>query len=72
MTQNNFNLDFAASATLTAKTVEQIVRAAVEEQTGRKVKSVRFKSTTQTDLFDRNIGTVFNGCEVIFNTDTNL
>lgn len=65
-----YNFDFAVSATIDAKTVEEMVKRVVETQTGRKVKSVSFKHRQESDYMDRFSTTVFDGCTVTFEVDS--
>lgn len=62
----NYNFDFAVSATISQKIVEEMVKKIVEEQTGRKVKSISFGVTAQSDRDDRYTTYVPNGCTVTF------
>lgn len=62
----NFNIDFAISATISPSTVEEMVRKAVEEQSGRKVKSIEFKTREISDFADRFSHHAFDGCKVVF------
>lgn len=62
----SYNFDFAVSASINAKTVEEMIRKCVEEQTGRKVKRVDFKTSQGYDCMDRPTGTQFDGCTVHF------
>ncbi len=61
-----YNLDFAVSATVKASIVEEMVKKEVEKQTGRKVKSISFKTREESDYQDRFSTTVFDGCVVYF------
>jgi hypothetical protein len=66
MSKYNFNL--AVSATINAKTVEDMVKAVVEEQTGRKVTSVdlKVKMITQGYQRDEYQTPIFEGVTVHF------
>ena len=63
-----YNIDFALSATLSAKVVEEMVRKVVEEQTGKKVASVEFKikSRSMGDQRDYWTENVLDECFVTF------
>ena len=63
---NGYNFDFAVSAQISAKVVEEMVRKAVEEQTGKQVQSVSFRTREESDYMDRYSTTVFDGCTVTF------
>lgn len=66
-----YKFDFAVSATVSAKVVEEMIRAAVEEQTGKKVARVSMKVSE----LSRGIGPsssnehVFDGCTVFFEAE---
>ena len=64
-----FNLNFATSATISANTVEEMVRASVEQQTGQKVERVVFKTASKSNYMDRCSHTVFDGCVVYFKNE---
>lgn len=63
-----YKFDFAVSAQVSAKVVEEMVRKVVEEQTGKKVQKV----TMKVSALSRGIGPsesteyVFDGCTVSF------
>lgn len=65
---NGYNFDFAMSAQISAKVVEEMIKNTVEAQTGKKVASVRIDTRTVT----RGIGvsevdvTEFAGATVYF------
>ncbi len=62
-----YNIDFALSATLTAKVVEEMVRKVVEEQTGKKVDTVKFKIDQEyPDRPGSLYRATFEGCTVTF------
>jgi len=66
-----YNFSFAVSATVTAKVVEEMIKKVVEEQTGRKIRTVTFKTRTVSsgygrDEYDRQ---EFDGCTVDFEPD---
>jgi hypothetical protein len=65
---NNYKFDFAVSAIVSAKVVEEMVRKAVEDQTGKKVKSISMKVGTISRGFGPSESTehVFDGCTVFF------
>jgi hypothetical protein len=64
----NYNFDFAVSATISAKVVEEMVKKIVEDQTGRKVKKITFKTkeVSSGGYRDDYSTTVFDGCTVDF------
>lgn len=62
----SYNFDFAISAQVSADVIEEMVTSIIEEQTGRKIKSISFKNRTVSDQFDRYSSTVFDGCTVYF------
>ena len=64
----SYNFNFAVSATINAKTVEEMVKKVVEEQTGRKVKSITFKTKNVYSGYGRDeySSSVFDGCTVDF------
>lgn len=43
-----YNFDFAMSAQISAKVVEEIIKNTVEQQTGKKVASIRVNTQTVT------------------------
>ena len=45
---NGYNFDFAMSAQISPKVVEEIIKNTVEQQTGKKVASVRINTQTVT------------------------
>lgn len=65
---NGYNFDFAVSATVSAKVVEEMIRKVVEEQTGKKVASVDFKVRSVTKGWQRDeyTETIFDGVTVHF------
>lgn len=65
-----YNFNFAVSATINAATVEDMVKKCVEEQTGRRVKSIAFTTREESDYQDRYSRSVFNGCTVTFEVDS--
>jgi hypothetical protein len=68
---SGYNIDFAMSATLSAKVVEEMVRKVVEEQTGKKVSGVEFKikSRSMGDQRDSWTDNVLDSCVVTFAAD---
>lgn len=68
---NGYNFDFAVSATISAKVVEEMIAKVVTEQTGKKVKKI---SMTVRSV-SRGIGpmesteSVFDGCTVYFENE---
>lgn len=69
MSKYNFNL--AVSAKIDTKTVEDMIKAVVEEQTGRKVSSVEINVKIQSQGFQRDEYkvAVFEGVTVNFQTE---
>lgn len=69
---NGYKFDFAVSATISAKVVEEMVTKVVEEQTGKKVKKV----SMTVRAISRGIGpsetteNVFDGCTVFFENES--
>ena len=62
----SYNFDFAVSATISQKVVEEMIKKVVEEQTGRKVLEISFKTTGYSDQMDRYTSYVCDGCTVKF------
>ena len=69
-----YNFNFAVSASIDAKTVQEMIKAVVEEQTGRKVKSVdlKVKMVTQGYQRDEYQTPVFEGVTVHFEPDNTV
>ena len=65
-----YDFNFAISATINAATVEAMVKKCVEEQSGRRVKSITFTNRIGSDYMDRYSRTVFDGCTVTFEVDS--
>jgi membrane carboxypeptidase/penicillin-binding protein PbpC len=64
---SKYNFDFAVSAELNEETVKTMVKQVVEEQTGRKVRQVIFKTGTRSYSYRDEPGiTEFTGCTVYF------
>jgi hypothetical protein len=67
----NYNFEFAVSAQISAKVVEEMIKRVVEEQTGKKVASIDMKMRNVS----RGIGPaesterVFDGCLVFFENE---
>lgn len=68
---NGYNFDFAVSATISAKVVEEMIKKVVEEQTGKKVARIEMKVQSVTKGFQRDeyTETAFNGCTVYFENE---
>lgn len=64
--KKTFNL--ITKATINHMQVKDIIIAAVEGQTGMKVKSLEFKVATQYDYRDQPYSTSFTGVEIEFST----
>lgn len=64
----SYNFEFAVSAQISAKVVEEMIKKVVEEQTGKKVSSIELKMRSVS----KGIGpseyteTVFDGATVFF------
>lgn len=67
----NYNFDFAVSATISSKVVEEMIKKVVEEQTGKKVARIEMKVQSVTKGFQRDeyTETAFNGCTVYFENE---
>jgi hypothetical protein len=67
----NYKFDFAVSAVVSAKVVEEMVRKVVEEQTGKKVTKVSMKVSALSRGMGPNENTehVFDGCTVYFENE---
>lgn len=64
---NKYNFDFAVSAELSEETVKAIIKQAVEEQTGRKVRAVMLKAALRMHSYRDEPGCPqFTGCTVQF------
>ena len=70
---NGYNFDFAVSAKITPKVVEEMIKKVVEEQTGKKVASIEFsmRSVTKGWQRDEYTETVFDGVTVYFEQSKN-
>ena len=68
----NYNFEFAVSAQISAKVVEEMIKKVVEEQTGKTVASIELKVRTVTKGSQRDEYTesVFDGATVFFNKET--
>ena len=68
---NGYNFEFAVSAQISSKVVEEMIKKVVEEQTGKKVSKIDMKVRSVS----RGIGpmesteTVFDGCTVFFQNE---
>ena len=67
----SYNFNFDVSAQISAKTVEEMVKKVVEEQTGKKVARIEMKVQHVTKGLQTNEYTesTFNGCTVYFEND---
>lgn len=64
---SKYNFNFAVSAELNEETVNTMVKQVVEEQTGRKVRQVIFKTGMRSYDYRGEPGSpVFTGCTVYF------
>jgi uncharacterized surface anchored protein len=68
---NGYKFDFAVSATISPKVVEEMVKKVVEEQTGKKVNRIEMKMRTVSKgmMRDEYTETIFDGCTVYFEND---
>jgi hypothetical protein len=68
----NYNFEFAVSAHISAKVVEEMIKKVVEEQTGKKVSSIELKmrSVTKGNQRDEYTETVFDGATVFFDKES--
>ena len=57
------------SANIDASAVEEILRKAIESETGFKVDRVKFTIGSRSDFHDRVTSSVFEGCTVFFKND---
>lgn len=66
-----YNFEFAVSAQISTKVVEEMVRKVVEDQTGKKVKKVDVKMGRISKGFgpSESIETVFEGYTVYFENE---
>lgn len=67
-----YDFDFSVSATINADTATAMLTALIEQQTGRTVKTlaVKFKEVQDGTHMYPMTRTVFDGCEVTFETVT--
>lgn len=67
----NYNFDFAVSAKISPKVVEEMIKKVVEEQTGKTVKSIKLemRSVTKGSQRDEYTETVFDGATVFFENE---
>lgn len=67
----NYNFDFAVSANISAKVVEQMIKKVVEEQTGKTVDRIEIKmrSISKGVMRDEYTETVFEGATVFFKNE---
>jgi hypothetical protein len=66
-----YNFEFAVSATISAKVVEEMIKKVVEEQTGKKVTSIELKMRSVSKGLPRDeyTETVFDGATVFFENE---
>lgn len=60
----SFNI--ISKATISVFQIEQLLKKAIEEETGRKVERIEFKITTQCDFRDQPYGHSVTSAEVVF------
>lgn len=70
----NYNFEFAVSAKISAKVVEEMIAKVVMEQTGKKVSKVelQMRSVTKGHQRDEYTETVFDGATVYFENEPAL
>jgi hypothetical protein len=66
-----YNFDFAVSAKISPKVVEDMIKRVVEEQTGKRVKTIKLemRSVTKGSQRDEYTETVFDGATVFFENE---
>lgn len=66
-----YNFEYAVSANISAKVVEEMVKQVVEEQTGKRVERIEMRFKTITRGFGPSESTeqVFDGCLVYFKNE---
>lgn len=65
-----YNFNFEMTATISAEIIQDMVKKCVEEQTGRRVKSVVFTTRHEHSHIDRFPKSTLNGCVVTFEIDS--
>jgi hypothetical protein len=65
----SFNLNMIATATISADAVKALIKEAVEQETGKKVARIDFKTRDDGDYADRHSSIVFDGCTVTFSEE---
>lgn len=68
---NNYKFDFAVSAKVSPKVVEEMIKKVVEEQTGKKVSriTIEMRSVSKGQFRDEYTETVFDGVTVYFENE---
>lgn len=68
---NGYNFDFAVSAKISPKVVEEMIKKVVEEQTGKRVASVKLevKNVLKGQQMNEYNETVFEGATVFFENE---
>lgn len=66
-----YNFDFAVSAKISPQVVQEMLKKVVEEQTGKKVTSIKLemRSVSKGVMRDEYTETVFDGATVIFENE---
>ncbi len=66
-----YNFDFAVSAKISPKVVEEMLKSIVEQQTGKRVKTIKLemRSVTKGSQRDEYTETVFDGATVFFENE---
>lgn len=69
-----YNFDFAVSAKISPKVVEEMIKSVVEEQTGKRVKTIKLemRSVTKGNQRDEYTETVFDGATVFFENEQSI
>ena len=71
---NGYNFDFAVSAKISPKVVEEMIKKVVEEQTGKKVASIKLevKNVTKGHQMNEYNEAVFEGATVFFENEKSI
>jgi len=70
MKKYNYTIDVNVSGNVSAETVEQIVKDIIENETGRKIKSLTMRVRSKTD--GQIITQVFDGATINFENDEKI
>jgi|688.fasta_scaffold1214292_2 hypothetical protein len=63
---SEYKFNFAVSAEISPETIKEMIKASVEEQTGRKVRDVIFNVSMSYDYRDEPGSPTLSGCTVHF------